>query len=242
MFLVPYSFAKGSAHTVRLVCDTAGFNINYWQYHDDIPLGSVVILRSVANNLLVSAPNSTSPLLASQTNAGPREEFQLVDQASSYWYGCVALKSVANNLFVTADPTGAAPLLANAPSAGLAQTFQWTDNGDGTISLRALVNEMDVCAESAGAAPLINNRINTGPWETFALVPVPVKITASLTGSNLTLSWPVNYLGWILQMNSIGLATSVAWGDLPGSHASNQWALTVTNSALPMQLFRLRHP
>jgi hypothetical protein len=152
------------------------------------------------------------------------------------------LKSLANELFVTADPTGAAPLLANTTTAGLSQTFQWTDNGDGTISLRALVNNMDVCAESAGAAPLINNRVNTGPWETFALAPVPVKITASLGGSDLTLSWPANYLGWILQTNALGLAASAAWGDLPGSQASNRWTLPITNSALPLQFFRLRHP
>jgi hypothetical protein len=237
-----YSFPKDSTHTVRLVCDTGDFNINYWQYHDDVPIGSTIILRSLANNLLVSAPSSTSPLIASQTTPGPAVEFQLVDQASAYWYGCVALKSMANNLFVTADPAGAAPLLANATNAGISQTFQWTDNADGTISLRALVNNMDVCAESAGAAPLINNRINTGPWETFALVPVPVKVTASLSGSDLTLSWPLNYLGWILQTNSLGLAAGNAWGDLPGSRASNQWTLPTTNSALPVQFFRLRHP
>ena len=152
------------------------------------------------------------------------------------------MKSLANNLFVTADPAGAAPLLANAASAGLAQTFQWTDNADGIISLRALVNDMDVSAESAGAAPLINNRIITGPWETFALVPVPVTVAASLSGADLTLSWPVNYLGWILQTNSLGLAATNAWGDLSGSQASNQWALPSTNSALPVQFFRLRHP
>ena len=237
-----YSFARDSTHTVRLVCDTGGFNINYWQYHDDIPIDSTVILRSIANNLLVSAPGSTLPLIASQTTPGPAEEFQLVDQASSYSYGCVALRSAANNLFVTADPTGASPLIANATSVGPSQTFQWTDNGDGTIFLRALVNNMAVCAESAGAAPLINNRINTGPWETFALVPVPVKVAVSLSASDLTLAWPANYLGWILQTNSLNLAASAAWGDLPGSQASNQWTLAITNAALPLQYLRLRHP
>jgi Domain of unknown function (DUF5010)/DUF5010 C-terminal domain len=32
-----FHFAKNSTHTVKLVCDTGGFSINYWQYHDDIP-------------------------------------------------------------------------------------------------------------------------------------------------------------------------------------------------------------
>lgn len=237
-----YAFPKGSTHTVRLVCDTGGFNINYWDYHDDIPVGKLVILRSSSNNLLVSAPSATSPLVANKTVVGLTEEFQLVDQASSYWYGCVALKSLANDRFVTADPAGVAPLLANATTAGLAQTFQWTDNGDGTISLRALVNNMDVCAENAGAQPLINNRINTGPWETFALVPVPVKITASLSGPTLTLSWPVNYLGWVLQTNSLGLGATAAWGDVAGSASSNEWTVATTNPARPLEFFRLRRP
>jgi hypothetical protein len=101
---------------------------------------------------------------------------------------------------------------------------------------------MNVCADSAGAAPLINNRITTGPWETFALVPVPVMVTATLSGLDLTLAWPVNYLGWILQTNSLGLAATAAWGDLAGSQASNEWTIPITNSALPLQFFRLRHP
>jgi hypothetical protein len=43
---------------------------------------------------------------------------------------------------------------------------------------------------------------------------------------------PVNYLGWILQNNAQGVAVSGAGGDVAGSAASTQWAVTVTNSAL----------
>ena len=236
-----YVFPKDSLHTVQLVCETAGFNINYWQYHDDLPLGSTIILRSSANNLLVSAPSATLPLIANQTSAGATEEFLLVDQSSAYWYGCVALKSLANGLFVTADPLGAAPLKASGTNAGLAQTFQWTDNADGTLSLRAVVNNMNVTAENAGAAPLINNRVNAGPWETFALVPVPVKLAVSLNGSKLTLSWPTNYLGWILQTNAVSLPGG-PWGDLSGSGSSNAWSVVLTHPGPPMMLFRLRQP
>ena len=53
---------------------------------------------------------------------------------------------------------------------------------------------------------------------------------------------PVNYLGWILQTNAQGLAVSGAWGDLPGSQAARQWTIPITNSALPLQFFRLRQP
>jgi len=84
---------------VRLVCETGGFNLNYWQYHNDIPIGDTVTLRSAANNLFVRAADSSSPLIANQTAPGLTEEFQLVDQSGDYWYGCVALRSLGNNLF-----------------------------------------------------------------------------------------------------------------------------------------------
>lgn len=237
-----YAFAKGSAHTVRLVCETGGLNVNYWQYYDDIPIGDTVTLWSAANNLFVSAANAISPLIASQTAAGLAEEFQLVDRSSAYWHGCVALKSVGNDLFVSADPAGASPLVANGTNAGPAQTFQWSDNADGTISLRALVNNMEVCAENAGALPLINNRVNTGLWETFGFAVVPAKVTASLSGSNLTVSWPANYQGWILQTNLVDFGASGAWGNVPGSQTNIQVNFPINNSAMPIEFFRLRHP
>ena len=237
-----YGFAKGSTHTVRLVCDTGGFNINYWQYHNDIPIGETVTLRSAANNLLVSAANSASPLIANQVTPGLTEQFQLVDQSSSYWYGCVALKSMANNRFVTVDPIGASSLVANGTLAGPSQTFQWSDNGDGTISLRALVNNMDVTAGNAGALPLINNRINPGPWETFSVATASPKISASLTGLNLNISWPANFSGWILQTNLAGLNASGVWGNVPGSQTNTQMSFPISNTAASVELFRLRHP
>jgi hypothetical protein len=165
----PSTFPKGSTHTVRLVVETGGFNLNYWQYRNSIPFGKTISLQANANNNWVTAASSTSPLIASKTSAATSEQFQVVDVSSGCWYGCVALKSVSTNLYVSADPNGSAPLIANRTAAGPYETFQWTDNGDGTVSLRALVNNKAVTAENAGANPLTNNRINPGPWETFKL-------------------------------------------------------------------------
>lgn len=237
-----YAFAKGSTHTVRLVCDTGGFNINAWQYHNDIPIGDTVTLRSAANQLLVSATNSTSPLQASRSTAGRSEEFQLLDQSSTFGYGCVALKALVNNLFVTADPTGTSALLANATNAGLRQTFAWSDNADGTVSLRALVNQMNVSAGNAGALPLLNNWINCGLPETFALTTVPPKLTASRDGANLTIAWPANYLGWILQTNRVGWETNGTWGDVPGSHTNAQLSFPIQSPDRLSGYFRLHRP
>jgi hypothetical protein len=68
----------------------------------------------------------------------------------------------------------------------------------------------------------------------------PTHITASAAGSNFTVSWPSNYVGWILQTNSVGLENPANWGDLPGSVTNSQMTFPLGNPAA--QFFRLRHP
>ncbi|GAA2635517.1 discoidin domain-containing protein [Dactylosporangium fulvum] len=84
--------------------------------------------------------------------------------------GGVALRSRANNLFVSARDAGNSALLAAASAAGAWEQFDQVDLGGGNIALRARVNGRYVCAENAGAAPLIANRTAAGAWETFRLV------------------------------------------------------------------------
>ncbi|WP_432843068.1 lectin [Dactylosporangium sp. CA-092794] len=84
--------------------------------------------------------------------------------------GAVALRSRANNLFVSARDAGNSPLLATAATVAAWEQFDRIDLGGGTIALRARVNNRFVCAENAGAAALIANRATAGSWETFRLV------------------------------------------------------------------------
>jgi len=56
-------------------------------------------------------------------------------------------------------------------------------------------------------------------------------LTASFTSSNLTLSWPPNYLSWLLQSNSSGLTRTTNWFDVAGSGL-------VTNITIPIQTNR----
>jgi hypothetical protein len=71
---------------------------------------------------------------------------------------------------VTADPAGAAPLIASKAAAGTAETFQLIRNANGSVSLLAAANGRYVCAENAGAAALIANRAAIGAWESFDLI------------------------------------------------------------------------
>lgn len=79
-----------------------------------------------------------------------------------------ALRSVANNNYVTAS--GTSPLIASATAIGANERFDLVDLGSGNVALRSRANNQYVCAENAGANPLVANRAAVGPWETFARV------------------------------------------------------------------------
>jgi autotransporter-associated beta strand protein len=68
-------------------------------------------------------------------------------------------------------------------------------------------------------------------------------ITFSVSGSTLTLSWPADHLGWILQSqtNSLGVGISTNWADVPGSDSITSTNYTV-NPANPTVFYRLRNP
>src|SRR5262245_56271949 len=95
----PFTFARNARHTIRVVSDTGGFNLNYWQYQAAIPIGVNVRLQAKANDKWVSA--ATTTLNATATVPGTSELFTIVDAGSAYSYGHVALLSLANNKFVT---------------------------------------------------------------------------------------------------------------------------------------------
>ncbi|GAB3981575.1 hypothetical protein V1634_31960 [Plantactinospora veratri] len=82
----------------------------------------------------------------------------------------VSLRAHANGRYVTADPAGTAPLIANRTAAGTAEQFDLVELGAGTVALRARANGRYVAAENAGANPLVANRTAVGGWETFHLV------------------------------------------------------------------------
>lgn len=67
-------------------------------------------------------------------------------------------------------------------------------------------------------------------------------IAVSLLGSTLTVSWPTNYIGWILQTNFVDLGSNAAWGDVQGSETNSRMSWPVNNPSAPQGYFRLRRP
>ena len=70
----------------------------------------------------------------------------------------------------------------------------------------------------------------------------PTNITVKVSGSTLTLSWPSDHAGWILQAqtNALGKGLSTNWADVAGSGASNTNVSTI-NPTNPAVFYRLRH-
>lgn len=71
----------------------------------------------------------------------------------------------------------------------------------------------------------------------------PTNLTFSVSGGTLTLSWPADHLGWILQSQTNSLSTGITthWFDIGGSSSvtSVNYGLGSTN---PTVFYRLRHP
>jgi autotransporter-associated beta strand protein len=71
----------------------------------------------------------------------------------------------------------------------------------------------------------------------------PTNITASVSGNVLTLSWPVDHLGWKLesQTNTLGVGLNTNWVTLPGSDAVTTMNITInpTNGAV---FYRMANP
>ncbi|MFL9875615.1 twin-arginine translocation signal domain-containing protein [Paraburkholderia megapolitana] len=85
----------------------------------------------------------------------------------------VSFTARVNNLIVTADSAGTAPLIANRTAVGQWEQFDMVNAGNGDIALLAHANGKYVTAENAGAQPLIANRTAVGQWETFRIVIQP---------------------------------------------------------------------
>lgn len=131
--------------------------------------GTVVTLRDGHYSNWVSANNGTSSErllvanVAGTTTPSDWEKFVVVHAG-----GLVALRCVANNLYVCAENGGGATMRANRGAVGPWETFTWIDNSDGTASLRANANSKYACSDSGGVG-IIANRTSIGAWEKFTV-------------------------------------------------------------------------
>jgi len=74
----------------------------------------------------------------------------------------------------------------------------------------------------------------------------PTNVTATASGSTLTLTWPADHTGWRLQVQTNNLPAGISgnpadWGTVGGSQTTNQLSLPI-NSTLPAEFYRLVYP
>jgi hypothetical protein len=74
------------------------------------------------------------------------------------------------------------------------------------------------------------------------LASIGSNLLASLGVTQITVTWPSSYVGWILQTNTAGLINSSAWGDVTNSVNQSQMTFPAPGPNSPAEFFRLRHP
>ncbi len=71
----------------------------------------------------------------------------------------------------------------------------------------------------------------------------PTNLTSSVTGNQLTLTWPADHTGWKLQSqtNDLNTGISTTWYDVAGSAATNQMTIPI-DPASPAVFYRMTYP
>jgi hypothetical protein len=84
----------------------------------------------------------------------------------------------------------------------------------------------------------------TGPGSLMVPSPIasnPTNITYRVSGSTLTLSWPADHLGWLVQSNSVGIAASNSWYNIGGSSSVTTLNVNIDTTE-PNVFYRLLKP
>ncbi len=99
-------------------------------------------------------------------------------------------------------------------------------------------------AVSGGGVTWSNNLANDGSIIVLsAMATYSTNITATVSGSTLTLTWPATHLGWILQSQTDSLSSGLStnWVDMAGSSAVSSTNIPIS-ATVPSAFYRLRHP
>ena len=84
----------------------------------------------------------------------------------------------------------------------------------------------------------------SGSLQVSSSIPTaPANISYTVSGGTLTINWPANYLGWILQeqTNTLARGLSTNWVDVAGSANVTSTNLPIS-PGIPAEFYRLRYP
>lgn len=118
-------------------------------------------------------------------------------------------------------------------------------NYSGTLVVGSLfTNNVSLAVGTYNSGNLPAYITGTGSIQVSGSIPTsPTSLSFNVTGTSLTLSWPANYVGWILQeqTNSLQVGVGTNWFDVPGSAAVTSTNISI-NKAIPTVFYRLRYP
>jgi hypothetical protein len=233
------SAASGNHNVYLVFAGGAGnlFSVEFFSLYAATPAlshqlvpGSTYSLKSLANNLYVTAASSATSLIAQGATVGAAQEFTVVDAGG----GNIGFLALSDGDDVTADNAGSSPLIANRASVGPWETFTEVDAGNGNIGLLAGANGKFVTAPNNGASALIATGISVAPPQSFTpaivyLVPpaAPAGLTASPGNSQVSLSWAA-----VSDASGYNVKSSATNGGPYTIIASNLAASSYTNTGL----------
>ncbi len=257
--------ALNGAPVIRFV----GSNINYMTVASSASLAITNDISIFAVVNFATLANGTNGMIVSKTTGAQPASYDYYVNASVARLG---RGNGATSVFVNASnaPTVGVPHLLDVEMQGTSVTERidghvngsgtlkttMSDNGDNLYigsrtdngnHLTGDLAELIVVgsALSSNDVASLESYIATGYNLTIgpAVNTTPTNIVASLTGGQLTLSWPANHIGWRLQAqtNTAPAGIGTNWVTVPNSSSTNQVVIPVnpTNGSV---FFRMIYP
>jgi autotransporter-associated beta strand protein len=94
---------------------------------------------------------------------------------------------------------------------------------------------------ATGATGTFNPATGTVTINVSPIPTTPTNLTVSVSGGNISLSWPSSYLGWLVQSNASSVVASNGWYDVPGSGSVTNLVI-VPSSGQSNVYYRMRLP
>jgi len=150
--------------------------------------------------------------------------------------GQIFIATVLNNGLTATDAQGTIQFKTNNVGQGTKDVASGLAVSDPAImpanfSVTAIYSG-DATYIGSSATVVVGNVVN----------PTRTNLVSSVSGNQLTLSWPASHIGWSLQAqtNSRSVGLGATWFDVSGSTATNQMTMTV-NPANPTVFYRLKY-
>lgn len=113
--------------------------------------------------------------------------------------------------------------------------------GTGNAGLVTGTAPASVTVGGNGAAGTTLLQISGGELYVDVLPAAGTNITFNVSAGLLNLSWPPNYIGWLLQSNSAGLTATNGWFTVPGSAATDNVQILLSPTQTNV-FYRMAHP